>query len=133
MSLIELIDLPCFADERGSLVAIEPPTSLPFEIKRVYYLHNLNPAMARGFHSHKNLQQLMICVSGSCQITLDDGNNRETVEMTKPNQGLWVKARTWREMHNFSMNCVLLVLASDYYDPADYILSYEKFLEQINE
>tara|TARA_Y100000034_G_C6832059_1_gene375670 strand:- start:469 stop:867 length:399 start_codon:yes stop_codon:yes gene_type:complete len=131
VALINFVDLPLIGDERGSIVAVEAEKSIPFEVKRVYYIFGTQPGVSRGFHSHINLQQLAICVSGKCRMVLDDGINRESVSLDKPNQGLLIGNNIWREMHDFSEDCVLLVLASEYYDESDYIRDYQSFLRQV--
>nr|WP_322939465.1 FdtA/QdtA family cupin domain-containing protein [Pseudomonas sp. s4] len=128
MSLIRLIDLPPLGDERGSLVAIEANRHIPFEVKRVYYIFGTQPGVSRGFHAHKNLQQLAVCVTGKCRMLLDDGINKESVWLDSPTKGLLIGNNVWREMHEFSGDCVLLVLASEHYDESDYIRDYEEFL-----
>ncbi|MGI2148276.1 sugar 3,4-ketoisomerase [Shewanella baltica] len=128
MSLIKLIDLPDLGDERGGLVSIEGTVDLSFEIKRVYFLYNTTSNCARGYHAHKNLKQLAICVNGQCDFILDDGNSRETVKLSSPTKGLLIENMIWREMHNFSHDCVLMVLASELYNESDYIRDYSDFL-----
>lgn len=132
MSLVKLIDLPSLGDERGSLVAIESLSNVPFEIKRVYYIFGTEKGVSRGFHAHKNLQQLAVCVSGRCQFLLDDGEIKESVWLNSPKQGLIIGNNVWREMHDFSEDCVLLVLASEHYDESDYIRDYSLFIKQVN-
>ena len=127
MSLIETLNFAICSDGRGNLIAIESGKNLPFEFKRVYYLTNLT-AHPRGFHSHKNLQQAAICVKGACTFTLDNGRVRESVRLDKPNQGLLIGNMIWREMTDFTEDCVLIVLASEYYDENDYIRDYDEFL-----
>jgi dTDP-4-dehydrorhamnose 3,5-epimerase-like enzyme len=131
MSLINIIKLSSLGDERGSLVSLEAKKSVPFEIKRIYYIFNTQENVARGFHAHKELKQLAVCVSGSCQFTLDDGTNRESIILDDPMQGLLIDRMIWREMHDFSNNCVLLVIASQHYCEDDYIRNYQSFLERI--
>lgn len=126
MSLARMIDLPSFDDGRGSLVAIEPK-DIAFNIERIYYIFNTESRTSRGFHAHKDLEQLAICVSGRCDIVLDDGKKREKVSLTSPRKGLLIGSMIWREMHNFSDDCVLLVLASSQFDEADYIRNYDDF------
>lgn len=128
MSLIRLIDLPPLGDERGSLVAIEANRHIPFEVKRIYYIFGTQPGVSRGFHAHKNLQQLAVCVTGKCRMVLDDGINKESVWLDSPTKGLLIGNNVWREMHEFSDDCVLLVLASEYYDESDYIRDYSDFI-----
>ncbi|WP_274449892.1 sugar 3,4-ketoisomerase [Aeromonas caviae] len=132
MSLIHLIDLPSLGDERGSLVAIEANKHIPFEVKRVYYIFGTQPSVSRGFHAHKNLQQLAVCVAGKCRMLLDDGINKESVWLDSPTKGLLIGNNVWREMHEFSDDCVLLVLASEYYDESDYIRDYSDFTKSVN-
>lgn len=129
MSLINIIDLPSLGDERGSMVAIEAEKNVPFKVQRVYYIFGTKPQVSRGYHSHINLQQLAICVSGKCRMVLDDGKNRESIWLDSPTTGLFIGNNIWREMHDFSEDCVLLVLASEHYDEADYIRDYTQFLE----
>jgi dTDP-4-dehydrorhamnose 3,5-epimerase-like enzyme len=129
-SLIHWIDFQVLGDERGSLVALEQGRNVPFAIKRVYYIFGTVAGVSRGYHAHKDLQQLAICVSGSCRMTLDDGSRREDVIMTSATGGVLIESMIWREMHDFSSDCVLLVLASRQYDESDYIRDYDKFLAE---
>lgn len=123
---------PPHGDDRGQLVAIEAMKDLPFEIKRVYYIYDTLTDVRRGFHAHRNLQQILICVSGSCKIHLDDGHETAEVLLDKPSEGLYIANDMWREMYDFSEGAVLLVLASEYYDEADYIRNYDAFLAYVN-
>jgi dTDP-4-dehydrorhamnose 3,5-epimerase-like enzyme len=132
MSLIKLVMLPSLGDERGSLVAIEASRVIPFEIKRVYYIFKTQSGVSRGFHAHKELKQLAVCVSGKCKILLDDGKQQEEVWLDSPTKGLIIEDMTWREMHDFSEDCVLLVLANQHYDESDYIRNYKDFVEQVS-
>jgi dTDP-4-dehydrorhamnose 3,5-epimerase-like enzyme len=118
-------------DDRGSLISIESKIDIPFEIKRVYYIFGNKNNVRRGFHAHKNLQQVLIAVSGSCKILLDNGQNREEILLDSPQKGLLIKNFMWREMFDFSANCVLLVLASEHYDEKDYIRDYNQFLNTV--
>lgn len=129
MSLIKFIELPNFSDDRGGLVAIESNQSIPFEIKRLYYIFNTTH-QSRGFHAHIDLKQVAVCVKGSCRFILDNGHTREEVTLNSPTKGLYIDALTWREMHDFSEDCVLLVLASEHYDENDYIRNYYDFLKK---
>ncbi|MVG13283.1 sugar 3,4-ketoisomerase [Aeromonas jandaei] len=128
MSLINLIDFPALGDERGALVALESNRQIPFDIKRVYYIYGTEKSAARGFHAHKALKQVAICLKGSCRFVLDDGNERGDVLLDNPAQGLLIQSFIWREMYDFSEDCVLMVLADQYYDESDYIRDYRKFL-----
>ena len=130
MSLIQWIHFPPLGDDRGSLVALEGEKTVPFAIQRVYYIFATQLGVARGFHAHKKLQQVAVCVTGRCRMVLDDGKTREDVWLDSPTDGILIGNREWREMHDFSPDCELLVLASEHYDVADYIRSYENFLEE---
>lgn len=128
----KLIDFKILGDERGSLVALEGNSSvIPFEVKRVYYMWNTTPGMVRGKHAHYKLKQVLVCVSGSCDIVLDDGKERKTVRLDTPSQGLFIDGFIWREMENFSKDAVLMVLASEHYEEADYIRDYDSFLKEV--
>lgn len=116
-------------DERGQLIAIESLIDIPFKIKRIYYMYDTVKGVTRGYHAHKNLQQILLCVSGKCKITLDDGYERQDVILDKPYHGLYLSNNIWREMSDFSSDAVLLVLASEYYDENDYIRNYDEFLD----
>ena len=127
MSLVNIVDLSVRGDDRGSLIAIEQSQTIPFDIKRVYYIFGTQPNVVRGFHAHKSLSQLLVCVSGSCDVILDNGVQRETMTLDRPDKGLLVQSMIWREMHRFSDDCVLLVLASNHYSEDDYIRDYSEF------
>lgn len=131
MSLVKLIDLPSFGDERGGLVALESHQSIPFEIKRLYYIFNTSNK-PRGFHAHIDLKQVAICLKGSCRFILDDGYDKDEVILKSPTQGLIINSLMWREMHDFSEDCVLLVLASEHFSEDDYIRDYSAFLNMVN-
>ena len=128
MSLVHWINFPPLGDDRGSLVALEGGKNVPFAIQRVYYLFGTKLGVSRGFHAHKKLQQVAVCVTGRCRMVLDDGQNREAVWLDSSIKGVALPAMVWHEMHDFSPDCVLLVLASEHYDEADYIRNYEHFL-----
>lgn len=132
MSLIKTIEFDLLGDERGSLISLEQNKNIPFDIKRVYYLFGIEQDAARGFHAHKNLQQVAVCVKGSCRFILDNGTDRESTVLDSPNVGLYIDNNKWREMHDFSEDCVLMVLASDYYDEADYIRDYDEFKKAVS-
>lgn len=127
MNLAQWVEFPPLGDERGSLVALEGGKSVPFEIKRAYYIFGTKEGVARGFHAHRNLQQLAVCVTGKCRMVLDNGKIREEVWLNSPTRGLLIGNMLWREMHDFSPDCVLLVLASEHYDETDYIRNYDLF------
>ena len=127
MNFEEVYNLPVLVDERGSLIALDKISGLPFDIKRVYYIFNTKPEVSRGFHAHKNLHQMAICITGSCSMVLDDGFSKNTLEMNSCSIGVYLPPMIWHEMHNFSDDCILLVLASDYYYEDDYIRDYTEF------
>lgn len=119
-------------DDRGQLIAIEEQKDLPFDIKRVYYIYDTLPGVRRGFHAHRNLEQILVCVSGSCKIHLDDGHDTAEVTLDEPTTGLYISNDTWREMYDFVPGTVLLVLASEYYDESDYLRDYNDFMAMIS-
>lgn len=124
---------PPHGDDRGQLVAIEAMKDLPFAVKRVYYIYDTLPGVRRGFHAHRNLQQILLCVNGSCKIHLDNGTDTAEVTLDQPNVGLYIANDMWREMYDFTPGAVLLVLASEYYDEADYIRNYDDFIKMVKE
>ncbi|SHF94574.1 dTDP-4-dehydrorhamnose 3,5-epimerase [Marinomonas polaris DSM 16579] len=128
MSLINLIDFPSLGDDRGSLVALESHQSIPFDIKRVYYIFGTQKGVSRGFHAHQQLKQVAVCVTGRCRMVLDNGKQREDVWLDSATKGILIEDMVWREMHDFSEDCVLLVLANEHYNELDYIRDYDCFL-----
>ena len=130
---VKMYQFPPHGDDRGQLVAIEAMKDLPFEVKRVYYIYDTLADVRRGFHAHKNLQQILICVHGSCKIHLDNGYETAQVLLDKPYEGLYISNDMWREMYDFTPGTVLLVLASEYYDEADYIRNYDDFIKMVKE
>lgn len=119
-------------DDRGMLVALEEYNDIPFEIKRVYYMYDTKEGVHRGFHAHKDLEQIMICIHGSCKIRLDNGREKKIVSLEKPYEGLYLPGNIWREMYDFSPDAVLMVLASKLYDESDYIRDHDEFLRSVN-
>lgn len=119
-------------DERGQLIAIEEQKDIPFAIKRVYYMYDTGEGVVRGYHAHKTLQQILVCVHGSCKIRLDNGKEKKVVALEKPYEGLYVSNAMWREMYDFSPDAVLMVFASELYDENDYIRDYDEFLKYVN-
>lgn len=116
-------------DDRGQLVALEEMRDIPFEIKRVYYMYDTKEGVHRGFHAHRKLEQILICIHGSCKILVDNGTEKKVVPLEKPYEGLYLSSNMWREMYDFSPDAVLMVLASEYYDESDYIRDYDQFLQ----
>lgn len=123
-----LVPLAVRGDARGSLVAIEGMSDIPFAIARVYYVYATVSGVTRGLHAHRALHQLAVAVSGSCTMLLDDGALRMTVRLDDPAVGLTLPPMVWHEMSDFSADCVLMVLADAAYDEADYIRDYGEFL-----
>lgn len=128
MNLIDWIELPDLGDHRGSLVVAEANKSIPFNIQRLYYIFGAQPDVPRGFHAHRQLQQIAFCIQGSCKMLMDSGKEKQEVVLCQPNQGLKIPPMVWHEMHDFSEDCILLVLASEHYDENDYIRDYQDFL-----
>ena len=124
----KIIELPKIVDSRGNLTFIEELRHVPFEFKRVYYLYDVPGGSLRGAHGHKSLEQFIISMSGSFDVILDDGKNKKTYQLNRPDYGLYISPMTWRDVTNFSSGAVCLVLASEYYDESDYIRDYDEFL-----
>ena len=127
----KLIDFKVHGNQDGKLVALEKNEVFPFEIKRVYYIWDTVHDAIRGKHAHKNLQQVIVCVRGQCDFILDDGVEKKNVHLSNPAQGLYITNNIWREFTNFSDDCVVMVLASEKYNPDDYIHNYSEFVESI--
>lgn len=130
--LVQWIEIPQLGDDRGSLVALEGKKTVPFDIKRVYYIFGTKPGVARGFHAHKALKQVAICISGKCKMLLDNGTEKAEVWLDSPSKGILVNDLVWHEMYEFTPDSVLLVLASEHYDEADYIREYIEFIHRVN-
>ena len=127
MQVIKYVFQP-HGDDRGQLIALEEFNDIPFQIKRVYYMYDTKDGVVRGKHAHKKLEQILVCIHGSCKIRLDNGKERKVVPLEKPYEGLYVGANMWREMYDFSPDAVLMVLASEVYEEEDYIRDYDEFL-----
>ncbi|TGD58162.1 sugar 3,4-ketoisomerase [Flavobacterium humi] len=127
---IELIQIPKIENSLGNIAVIENEI-IPFAIKRVYYLFDIPSSAVRGGHSHKNLQQVLIAISGSFDVVLHDGKEKRTVTLNKPDKGLLIKSNIWRELENFSSGAVCLVMASEIYDETDYIRDFDEFLDYL--
>ena len=126
---IEIIDIPKIENALGNIAVIENG-SIPFDIKRCYYLYDIPSSAKRGGHSHKNLIQILIAISGSFDVVLHDGISSQTITLNKPDKGLLIKSNIWRELENFSSGAVCLVLASEVFLEADYIRDFNTFLKQ---
>jgi UDP-2-acetamido-3-amino-2,3-dideoxy-glucuronate N-acetyltransferase len=125
------ISFDLLSNDTGSLVSLEALKNIPFPIKRVYYIFDTKSGVVRGRHAHTKLSQVLIAVSGSCKVKNFDGKCEEIYTLDNPNKGLYIGQNIWREMFDFSTDCVLVVLADEYYDEDDYIRDYDKFLKNI--
>ena len=128
---IQIIELPKITDPRGNLTVAEGAGIVPFDIKRAYWVYDVPGGESRGGHAHKRLRQLVIALSGSFTVTLDNGREHQTVLLNHPWQGLVIETNTWRTLDDFSSGAVCLVLASEHYDEDDYIYDYDEFLKYI--
>lgn len=115
--------------ECGSLIALEGSKNIPFEIKRVFYIYGVDVSVSRGAHAHKDSNQVLIAVHGSCEIVFDDGNEKQTILLDSPNKGILQENMIWGEMQDFSKDCVLMVLSDSFYCVNDYIRDYDEFLK----
>ena len=127
-----IIDFEIKGDARGKLIAAEElSNTVPFEIKRVYWIFDTLPDEERGRHAHKELEQVIVCMDGACEFVLDDGKRRETVWLNRPDKGLYIGKNMWREMRHFSYGCKLMIIASTKYDEKEYIRDYNDFLKTV--
>jgi dTDP-4-dehydrorhamnose 3,5-epimerase-like enzyme len=129
LSACRIIDLPKISDARGNITFIEGTHHIPFGIKRVYYLYDVPGGETRGGHAHRGLEQFLISASGSFDVVLDDGASRKRFNLNRSYYGLYIPPGIWRELENFSSGSVCLVLASEFYEPEDYIRDYSTFIE----
>ena len=128
---VRILNFNKIGNRDGSLIPLEGCGNIPFNIKRVYYIFDTKKNVERGFHAHKDLKQLCIAVKGSCTFIIDDGLKKEEIILDNPSQGLYIESLIWREMKDFSSDCVLVVLASEYYNESDYIRDYEIFKKEV--
>lgn len=126
--MYKLEDFQIHGDHMGNLVALEQGENYDFDVKRIYYIWGTEKNAIRGRHAHRDLKQLIVCLKGSCDFTLDDGKTKETFHLDRPTLGLQVENFVWREFTNFSADCIVMVLASEHYDATDYIKDYKQFL-----
>tara|TARA_B100000927_G_scaffold135403_1_gene109239 strand:+ start:1926 stop:2330 length:405 start_codon:yes stop_codon:yes gene_type:complete len=130
-SFFQKSEIPSFEGNSGSLSAIEF-NNLPFEVKRIFYITKVPKGFERGFHAHKNTQQFLVCLQGSCDVYLEYKKESEIIKLEKNSEGILI-GKEWHIMKNFSDDCILLVLANSHYDEKDYIRNYEDFLKYSNE
>ena len=129
--MFHLINLNSHSDTSGRLIVLEEPNSLPFLVRRNYFISNTNTIEPRGFHAHKSQKQIIIALNGSVDITLDDGKNKETIVLNDPTKAIYIEGIVWREMKNFN-NCILSVLCDSLYCEDDYIRDYNEFIKITN-
>ena len=118
-----------YGDERGSLIPIEENNNVDFDVKRVFYIYGTTDGTRRGVHANKDSEFLMVVISGSCKVLVDDGYKKEVVELNHPNQALYLDKMVWKEMYDFSYNSVLLVISNKKYNENEYIRNYDEFLK----
>lgn len=123
------LEFGSLGDERGQLISLETVAQIPFQINRVYFIYANRDGVRRGFHAHRKLKQVAVCVNGACKFDLFDGVEKKTINLDLPTKGLYIGNVIWREIYDFSPNCVLMVIASEIYDETDYIRDYEQFME----
>jgi dTDP-4-dehydrorhamnose 3,5-epimerase-like enzyme len=133
LSKCKIVNFPKITDYRGNLSFIEENRQIPFEIKRVYYLYDVPSGATRGGHAHKELQQIVIALSGSFDVILDDGYHRRSFFLNRPHYGLYIPPKVWRELENFSSNSVALSLVSHVYDESDYVRDYGVFKKRVED
>ncbi len=126
----EVVQFQSKGDDRGELISLENFKEVPFETKRVYYIIKTKAGVTRGLHAHRHLEQVLIAIAGSCKIKVENGQSTETYVLNDCKTGLRISNLVWREMSEFSPDCVLLVLASEVYDPSDYIRDRKIFLQE---
>jgi hypothetical protein len=126
-----VIHFPRIQSRAGNITAVQNGIEVPFEVKRIYYLYDIPGGEDRGAHAHRRLEQLIMAASGSFDITIDDGHNKKTVQLSRPYFGLHIVPGMWRNISNFSSGAICLVLASELYDASDYIRTYEEYLNYV--
>ena len=126
---IHIFNFPDLGDERGNLVVVEGGIAIPFDIKRIFYIYGSDSEVVRGSHANLKSEFIMINVSGTSKVLIDNGLERRVVALDKPRMGLYLKSMVWKEMYDFSPDSVLLVLSNEHYDPGEYIRNYTDYLE----
>ena len=126
-----IVELPKIKDPRGNLTIIESSKNIPFDIKRVFYIYDVPTGESRGAHAHKTLQQFIVCLSGSFDVKVDDGNQKKTIHLNRPWQGVYIPPMIWAAETNFDPGSVCLLVVSDFYDESDYYRNYDEFIEAL--
>ncbi len=128
---IQILDFPDLGDERGNLVVVEGGQAIPFDIKRIFYIYGSDTEVVRGSHANLRSEFVMINVSGTSKVKVDNGHEQRILELNRPRMGLYLKSMVWKEMYDFSQDSVLLVLSNEHYDPNEYIRDYKTYLEMV--
>ena len=128
---IQILDFPDLGDERGNLVVVEGGQAIPFDIKRIFYIYGSDTEVVRGSHANLRSEFVMINVSGTSKVKVDNGHEQRILELNRPRMGLYLKSMVWKEMYDFSPDSVLLVLSNEHYDPNEYIRDYKTYLEMV--
>lgn len=128
---IQILDFPDLGDERGNLVVVEGGQAIPFEIRRIFYIYGSDADVVRGSHANLRSEFVMINVSGTSKVKVDNGHEQRIVELNRPRMGLYLKSMVWKEMYDFSPDSVLLVLSNEHYDSQEYIRNYEDYLKMV--
>lgn len=129
-----VLELPKIHNRAGNITVVDQlESTIPFEVKRIYYLFDVPGGECRGGHAHKDLHQIIIAASGSFDVIIDDGKIKRSITLNRPNYGLYITPKIWRDLENFSSGSVLLVLASEKYDETDYIRDYNEYIKYVNE
>lgn len=130
---IQILDFPDLGDERGNLVVVEGNDVIPFDIKRIFYIYGSDSEVVRGCHANLRSEFVMINVSGTSKVKVDNGHETQVIELNRPRMGLYLPNNLWKEMYDFSPDSVLLVLSNEHYDPEEYIRDYDSYLQLVRE
>ncbi|OQA13175.1 MAG: TDP-4-oxo-6-deoxy-alpha-D-glucose-3,4-oxoisomerase [bacterium ADurb.Bin363] len=131
MNKIKMLTFQDLGDERGELVVVEGNRNIPFDIKRIFYIFKTTEGTVRGKHANRNSKFVFINVKGSCRIDIDTGNEKRTVLLDKPHEGVYIDNMVWKEMYDFSEDSILIVITNEYYDEKEYIRDYEQFINEV--
>ncbi len=128
---IRILDFPDLGDERGNLVVVEGGSAIPFDIQRIFYIYGSDDEVVRGKHANLRSEFVMINVSGTSRVKVDNGHESRVIELDRPRMGLYLERMVWKEMYDFSPDSVLLVLSNEHYDPEEYIRDYDNYLKMV--